>query len=322
MAREVKRKWAFPTEPFGEPTLISANNADAVWSRGHTNSTYQKSSTGWLANLYGGTQTNDDWAAVYIPVNEMRLPDFASAKWSYYMTSTQTMGVNIVIWAHDPTDLDKRAEITQLGGHADLEKAAGQNAFEFKNSTGGMFYYGETVSGSGLTAGTQYTWLEFLTDALFKTWTIYRISIEYGWEASGTFDDVWVEEIILDGRTIPLQPDRGGSGRIGHRLYTTSSASANSTLAPKTPYRLLSIDFEIASAGTTDESLTITKDSGIDDAYDTLLLTQNTKTPAITSLFAPFGEGYDFLAGDELDMLWPNTETRELGFTWTYQTVF
>ncbi len=322
MANEYVQRWAFPTDPFGEPSLIAANNADTVWSRGFTNSTFQKSSTGWLANLYGGAQTNDDWAAVYIPVNEMKLASFASAKWTYFMTSSQTMGVNIVIWAHDPSDLDKRAEITQVGGHADLEKGAGWNAFEFKNSTGGMFYYGENVSGSGLTAGTQYTWVEFIQDVVFSTWKIYRISIEYGWEAAGTFNDVWVGEIILDGKTIPLKPDSGGSGRIGHRFYTVTTGAVANTLAPKTPFRLLSADLEINTAGTTDESLTITKDSGNSAAFDTLLLTQNTKTPAVTSLFIPFGETYDFAAWDEIDLVWPNTENRTLGFTWTYQTVF
>ena len=85
----------------------------------------------------------------------------------------------------------------------------------------------------------------------------------------------------------------------------------------------LTIDFNIRYPSIFKYACSVpAKDSGIDDAYDTLLLTQNTKTPAITSLFVPFGDNYNFLAIDELDMLWPNTETQELGFTWTYQTVF
>lgn len=209
MATEIVQNAGLFKWTFGTATLSSANNGKARWDRGSTSPLDQKGSTGWLANLSGGVQTGDDWARVNIPVNEFQLPSFASAQWSYYMTNTETMGVNIVIWAHDPADFDKRIEITQLGGHADLEKSAGWNAHEFTNSTGGMFFYGENTTGTGLTAGTQYTWLEFLTDALFKTWTIYRITLEYGWEASGTFDDVWVAEIKLNGVMIPLGPLSG-----------------------------------------------------------------------------------------------------------------
>ncbi len=326
MAREVKRLWTYATEPFGEPTLYSMNNSDAVWSRGSVSPTYQKSSTGWMANLYGGVQTNDDFAAIFIPVNEMKLPDFASAKWSYYMTSTQTMGVNIVIWAHDPTDFDKRAEITQLGGHADLEKAAGWNAFEFKNSTGGMFYYGENVSGSGLTAGTQYTWLQFLQDALFKTWTIYRISIEYGWEASGTFNDVWVADVQLDGHMIPLQPDSQGTGRIGHRYFEVETGDLSGTLAPKTPFRLLNMSVHVDAVPDTGEDLTLTVDSGYNGTdsahFDTVIFSDDLFVGSRTSLFVPFGEGYDFPADYEIDLFQTNGSDDDWGVSIAYQTVF
>ena len=314
---------AEPYWEFGEPTLMAQNNADAVWTRGFQgSSTQQKGGTGWVANLYGGLQTGDDWAVVFIPVNEMPVPDFNTAKWTYFLSATETMGINIVIWVHDPDDFDKRAEITQLGGHADLEKAAGQNAFEFSNSTGGMFFYGENTTGTDLTAATQYTWLNFQQDALFKNWVIYRVSIEYGWEASGTFDNAWVEEIVLNDQVIPLKPDSGGSGRIGRRFSTATSGALAATLAPETPYRLLGIELKINTAGTTDESFTVTKDATIGAVYDQLLVTQNTKTPAITDLYLPFGVGYEFSADDELDAACANTENRTWGLTWKYQTVF
>ena len=104
---------AIPEWIFGEPSLSSQRNADAVWARGHATETHLTGSTGWVANLYGGLQTGDDWASVIIPVNERPVTDFKSAKWTYYMSATETMGVNIVIWVHDPTNFDKRAEITQ-----------------------------------------------------------------------------------------------------------------------------------------------------------------------------------------------------------------
>uniref|UniRef100_A0A6M3KHE9 Uncharacterized protein n=1 Tax=viral metagenome TaxID=1070528 RepID=A0A6M3KHE9_9ZZZZ len=191
---------------FGGTTLAAANNGIADWIRGSTSPLDQKGSTGWLARLYGGVQTNDDWARVNVPVDEIYVPDFHVANWSWYQTDTQTMGLGIVIWVHDPNDFDKRAEITQLGGHADLPKAAGWNAFAFSSATAGMFFYGENTTGTGLTAGTQYAWSSFIADALFKNWTIYRITLDWGWEASGTFNYVYVADIKLNGVAVPVSP--------------------------------------------------------------------------------------------------------------------
>ena len=306
---------------YGEPTLESGNNASANWCRGCVSPLDQKSSTGWLACLYGGIQTGDDWARVNVPVNEKPVPDFSSAKWSYYMTGTETMGVNIVIWVHDPDDFDKRAEITQLGGHADLEKAAGWNAFEFSPATGGMFFYGEGTTGTGLTAGTQYTWSQFQTDAVFKEWVIYRATIEYGWEASGTFDDVWVADIQLNDTMIPLKPDSGGSGRIARRYVDTATTLAL-TIAPKTPFRLLTLDAHASAVLDTGEVLTITKDAGLGTSFDGVILSDDLFIGSRTSEFYIFGEGYDFEAEDELDIAQANGSSDTIGAIVRYQTVF
>lgn len=191
---------------FGKPSLASANNGIARWIRGSTSPLDQKGSTGWLAELYGGVQSGDDWARLNIPADEIFVSDFNYALWSWYQTNTETMGLGIVIWVHDPNDFDNRAEITQLGGHADLPKVAGWNAFSFSSATGGMFFYGEGTTGTGLTAGTQYTWAQFQADALFKNWTIYRITLDWGWEASGTFESVYVADVKLNGVAVPLLP--------------------------------------------------------------------------------------------------------------------
>jgi len=192
---------------FGPVSLSSSGNGSARWKRGSTSPLDQKGSTGWLAELVGGVQTGSDWARLNIPVDEIFVSEFSRALWSYYMTNTETMGVNIVVWVHDPNDFDKRAEITQLGGHADLVKSSGWNAFSFSPTTGGMFFYGENTTGTGLTAGTQYTWSQFQADPLFKNWTIYRITLEYGWEASGTFEAAYVADVKLNGVAVPLKPE-------------------------------------------------------------------------------------------------------------------
>lgn len=212
---------------FGQPTLRAVNNGLTEWIRGETSPLDQKSSTGWLAKLTGGVQTGDDWARINFPVDEIFTHDFNYAQWSWYQTAAQTMGLGIVIWVHDPNDFDKRAEVTQLGGHADLPKAAGWNAFKFTPDTAGMFFYGENTTGTALTAGTQYAWSSFQGDVLFRNWTIYRITLEWGWEASGTFQAVYVADVKLNGVAVPLVPaDDSFSGGTYHKSDTAVADTA------------------------------------------------------------------------------------------------
>ena len=195
---------------FGTPTLASSNNGKARWDRGTTSPLDQKGSTGWVAALYGGVQTGDDWARLNVPVNELYVPNFEEAMWSYYMTNTEVYGVNLVIWLHDPTDFDKRCEVTQTPAFATIEKTAGWNAHELVTSTASQFFfYGEGTSASALTAGTAYSWDQFQADTLFKDWTVYRVTFEYGWYNTGTFEDAWVADISLNGVVIPLGPVNG-----------------------------------------------------------------------------------------------------------------
>ncbi len=305
---------------FGHPQLRADNNSIAYWAR-TTSSPYYQKGGGWQPCLDGRVQTGDDWAAVYTPVNELPLHKFEEALWSYYLVSAEASGVNIVIWAHDGDDFDKRAEITQLGNHADLEKGAGWNAFEFSSTTAGMFYFGEGVSTkTQLTAGTQYTWSRFQNDPLFRDWLIYRISIEFGWLGSGTFGKAFVGEIKLNEVPIPLVPRPEELVPVKQYATATSAAIAEA-LAPLTPFRLLSVDMEINTAGTTSEEFTVTKDAGEGDTYDTRLLTINTLTDNVTSLHQSFGTGHEYRQTDEIDCAWPNTENRTYGLTYTWEPI-
>jgi len=240
---------------FGHPSLFAMNNGEAAWVKGQISPLDQKSPTGWLVRLYGGVQTGDDFARVNIPVFELPVTAFNSAQWSYYMTNTETMGVNIVVWVHDPNDFDKRAEITQLGGHSGLEKAAGWNAHELDTSVTQFFFYGEGTTGTGLTAGTQYTWAQFQADGLFKTWTIYRITIEYGWEASGTFEDAFVADVKLNGYPVFLRPSNGDNIGSETKTYTKVTATNSSTkvtlLTPTTGRRIRVLAVMVTSSSTT-----------------------------------------------------------------------
>ena len=307
---------------FGEPSLAAVNNSDANWIRGVVSPLDQKSPTGWLACLYGGVQTGDDWARINIPVGELFVPDFKSALWSYYMTNAETMGVNMVVWIHDPNDNDKRAEVTQLANVTGIEKGSGWNAHELDTSVTQFFFYGEGTTGTGLTAGTQYTWAQFQADAIFKTWTIYRITLEYGWEASGTFEEAYVADIKLNGQVIRLKPDSGGSGRIAKRHFTVASGDLSGTIAPKTPFRLLSVDIHVSATPNATELFTITKDAGQGALYDTVIFSSDLGGSSLTSLYNIFDGMEMFGADDELDIFHTNSQDDDYGVTLTYQTVF
>ena len=225
--RQALKKVDFASWLFGHPVARADNNSTARWASPTSSPLYQKGG-GWMVEFYGGVQTGDDWAACYIPVNELPVTHFTDAQWSYYMTAEERIGINIVIWVHDADDFDKRAEITQLGSHDDLEKVAGWNAHEFTSSTAGMFFYGENTTGTNLTAGTQYTWSQFQADQLFKNWVIYRISFEYGWDTTATADTAYLAEVKLNGVPIPLFP-RTPTHRKTVRTSQTMLATAKTT---------------------------------------------------------------------------------------------
>lgn len=223
---------------FGDPVLRCAGVSKVGWVKdtGNAEALFQKGTSGYLANLYGGVQDGDDWAAVYIPVDELPVPDFKSALWTYRLTSAEACGVNLVVWVHDPADNNKRVEITQVMGLVD--HADGWNAHELDTSVSQFFFYGEGESGNDVctSEGTNYTWAQYQADAMFKGWTIYRISLEYGWIASSTLDDAWVADIKLNGQVIPLKPQPWDRiGRETKSVYLATASDATADVAIITP---------------------------------------------------------------------------------------
>ena len=132
---------------------------------------------------------------------------------------------------------------------------------------------------------------------------------------------MWVGEVKLNEVPIPLVPTRDDLEAIVYQYHTATTAALATALSPKTPFRLLSIHLKIGTAGTTDEAFTVTVDAGRGAAYDTLLISQNTKTPAVTSLVETFGEGFDYLENDEIDCAWANTENRTYGLTYAFRVM-
>ena len=281
-----------------------------------------------MANLYGGIQSSwDDYARIEIPVNDLPVSCFNTARWSYYMTEAEAFGINIVIWVHNPYDSDVRAEITQQADIATLEKAAGWDAHELNQTTDQFYYYGEGISNTSLITGAGpanlFGWDDYQGDECFNTLRVYKVSFEYGWHSGDNeFKDAWVADIILNGELIPLKPDSSGSGRIGRRHVSITESDLALTLAPKTPFRLLSLDLHASAILDTGELLTITKDAAQGALFDTVLLSEDLFIGSRTSYFATFGEGYDFDAADELDLFQTNGSDDDIGATLVYQTVF
>lgn len=211
---------------FGEPVLQWAGSGLAGWSKTSTLSQNQKGS-GYTVDLYGGAQSGDDWAACYIPVNELPLTQLDSLYWSWYQTAAETMGLGCVIWIHDPTNFDNRAELTQLGNISGLDKSAGWNSHELVTTTDQFFYYGENTTGADLTAGppNYYGLDDFQADDTLGTWSIYRISFDWGWDASGTYESAYLAEVKINGLYIPLQPRHGE--RLGFETKTLFAATPN-----------------------------------------------------------------------------------------------
>ena len=230
---------AIPDWVFGAPVLRIGGNGLAGWLRaeGSVEGLLQKSPSGIIANLYGGVQTGGaSWAAVYVPANEMTTPKFNSAQWTYRFADAEAYGHNMVIWMHDPDDLGNRVEVTQAPSGITLARADGWNDHTLNTGTTQFFYYGEGVSGSGLSSGTQYTWAQYQADVVFKYWKIYRISIEYGWYSTGTFGESWLAELILNGQSILLQPGPGEvMGREVKSFFKATASDSTDDVTLVTP---------------------------------------------------------------------------------------
>ena len=288
-----------PTWLFGQPVLRTGGEGKAGWVKdtGNALGLNQKSASGYLANLYGGDQSqgsDNNWAAVYIPVNELLPDSFETALWTYHMTNAEVYGVNMVIWMHDPTDNDKRVEITQAPSGATLEKAQGWDGHELNIETTQFFYYGEGVSGSGLSAGTQYKWSQFQTDPLFRGWTIYRISLEYGWYSTGTFDDVWVADVKFNGQVIPLVPPPGEIlGREVKSFFKATAGVSTTDVTLVTPnstrrIKVISLNMITASATASDFECYFSVSDTMPAAK--VIAIRNLDTDAVAEHFVNFGE--------------------------------
>ncbi len=317
---------------YGYPRLRSAGAGSARWTKQNDGSQWQKGS-GWQANLIGGDQSGGtpwsagaNWGAIFVPVDELAVTDLRSAKWAYYMTNAEVYGVNIVIWMHDPDDFDKRVEVTQSGSAVGLAKAQYWNAHEFPDGDAEFFWYGENAGSPDIcaTAGTLYTWEQFQLDAVFSTWKIYRISIEYGWYTTGTFDPVWVSELKINNRYIPLEPSAEELAQR-HPIFAMdidgeSTETDPLSLDPQAPYHLKNLRIKFSKGLATSETLTISVDAINGANHDVILYKRDLSVDSVLDADIPFDD--DFQPGDIiLVALSANTGSAVWGCTATYELI-
>ena len=122
--------------------------------------------------------------------------------------------------------------------------------------------------------------------------------------------DTMTEAAITDPHRRDHAPD------IWHS-YDTGSAGLAETLAPGVAFELKEVRIHLNAASATVENLTVTIDSGTDAVYDAVLLTKGMNT-VTNYVWIPDNRRF-FLATDELDFAWTNTNTKTWGLEVLWQ---
>ena len=100
-----------------------------------------------------------------------------------------------------------------------------------------------------------------------------------------------------------------------HEVHTGSAAIAVS-LAPNQPFQLLGFELHLSAAGSTSQNFTLTKDSGVGSAYDTVLYSRDLSSGSVVDLVYYFDIPIKcYHRDDEIDFAWTNTQVRTYGLT-------
>ena len=96
-------------------------------------------------------------------------------------------------------------------------------------------------------------------------------------------------------------------GKPEFRKQTVVKDAIELTLRPQAPFRLLRVEFNVDDTPTDSESLTITCDSVHGASYDVILYSRDLSVGSVQDGVIPFGIGYEFEEGDEIDIAYGNT---------------
>ncbi len=245
---------------FGNPTLQwlknngTESNGLATWVKEWTR--YGE----WTAKLAAGTQTDDDYGAVEFAVNGMRLDALKSIRYVYRMGGTELVAPNVAIHVYDPGDIDNRADITLSHTHDDLGVTGGWHKFDLVPATTGLFYYGNNIpSTTGLTGdnGTSlYTLTQYQEDAVFKTYVISKITIEYGYYSTGHLTAAHIAKISVNEEDILLEPPDsytvvGTEVKTYYKATVSDSTTKVTLVTPATGRKIRVLSVKCSSSSTT-----------------------------------------------------------------------
>jgi hypothetical protein len=98
-----------------------------------------------------------------------------------------------------------------------------------------------------------------------------------------------------------------------YRAYATGAVAIALEVKPAYRFKLLAMYLHLSAAPTTSESLTVTLDSGIAAAYDSVIYSRDLTVGSLTDLYVEFGDNFVFESTDHLDVAWTNTDVRTYG---------
>lgn len=278
---------------FGKPTLEAGGNGRVSWVAGPVAS--DDHVVAWAAKLDAGVQTSwNDFAKVVIPVNEMPFADLESVRLMPYYTASTGIDMGVCLYLHDPEDLDQRIELS----HTPLtNSAAGWRELNWPTDIPAghaYFWYGdETKIAEVLSEDTAYTLAQFRADTVFRGWTIYKITLDYGYyTGGGTMDGCYLAQVFINGKSILLEPSEEVAGRETKSIYkaTASDSSTKATLV--TPTKRIRVIAVFMAGGATGANYEMYFGAGANMAASTTkaIALAHLDTAKMGSVAIPFGK--------------------------------
>jgi len=144
---------------------------------------------------------------VVIPVDEMPFQDLDSVRLDPYYTAAVGHDMGVCLYMHNPDDLSQRIELS----HTPLSNsAAGHRQLNFPTEPGGASWFwdgDDSLIDEVLTRAQGYTWAAFKADLVFKSWRIYKITLDYGYATGDiTMDGCYLSQVFINGAKILLRP--------------------------------------------------------------------------------------------------------------------
>jgi hypothetical protein len=99
-------------------------------------------------------------------------------------------------------------------------------------------------------------------------------------------------------------------------VFTATSGAMADSIAPGVPFQLLGFELAINTAPTTSEDFTVTKNAGVDAAYDTLIYSNNLSVGSVADIVYYFDTPIKCHNKDDaVDFAFANTDDRTYGLT-------